>query len=59
MTIPRLAERLDCMLYRRRLEIDMEEIRPELDIVHRATKELRVSTRFKLVLQVSVIECAT
>ena len=53
MTIPRLSERLECMLYRRKLELDMEEIRPELDMVHRASRELKASNRFKQVLQVS------
>ena len=52
MTIPRLAERLECMLYRRKLELEVEEIRPELNIVHMAAKELRSSIRFKRVLQV-------
>ncbi|THG98335.1 hypothetical protein EW026_g3828 [Hermanssonia centrifuga] len=37
MTIPRLSERLDCMLYRRKLEIEIEEIRPELNIVRNAS----------------------
>ena len=52
MTIPRLSERLECMLYRRKLELEVEEIRPELNIVHMAAKELRSSTKFKRVLQV-------
>lgn len=53
MTIPRLSDRLECMLYRRKLELDMEEIRPELDMVHRASRELKASNRFKQVLQAS------
>lgn len=52
MTIPRLTERLECMVYRRRLELDIEELRPELNIVHKASLELRGSTRFRRVLQV-------
>ncbi|CCM00171.1 uncharacterized protein FIBRA_02199 [Fibroporia radiculosa] len=51
MTIPRLSERLECMLYRRKLELEIEEIRPELNIVRNASHELRSSTRFKKVLQ--------
>ena len=51
MTIPRLSERLECMLYRRKLELEIEEIRPELNIVHLAAKEMRSSMRFKRVLQ--------
>jgi len=51
MTIPRLSERLDCMLYRRKLELEVEEIRPDLDIVRNASLELRSSPKFKRVLQ--------
>ncbi|THH15446.1 hypothetical protein EUX98_g9464 [Antrodiella citrinella] len=51
MTIPRLSERLECMLYRRKLEIEIEEIRPELSIVRNASHELRASVKFKQVLQ--------
>lgn len=52
MTISRLPERLDCMIYRRKLELDIEEIRPELDIVRNACEQMRSSKRFKQVLQV-------
>jgi hypothetical protein len=41
------------MLYRRKLELDIEEIRPELNILRNASQELRSSTKFKQVLQVS------
>ncbi|GLB34079.1 putative diaphanous FH3 domain contatinign protein [Lyophyllum shimeji] len=51
MTIPRLAERLECMLYRRKLDLDIAEIRPELNILRNACHELRTSQRFKQVLQ--------
>ncbi|CDO73783.1 hypothetical protein BN946_scf185015.g111 [Trametes cinnabarina] len=51
MTIPRLSQRLECMLYRRKLELEVEEIRPDLDVVHLASRELRSSARFKRVLQ--------
>lgn len=54
MTIPRLSERLECMQYRRKLEIEIEEVRPELNIVRNASHELRGSVKFKQVLQVSV-----
>ena len=50
--IPRLSERLDCMIYRRKLELDIEELRPELDHLKIACRELRTSPRFKKVLQV-------
>lgn len=54
MTIPRLSKRLECMLYRRKLELDIEEVRPEINIVRNASYELRSSVRFKKVLQVKV-----
>jgi hypothetical protein len=41
------------MIYRRKLELDVEEIRPELDILHSASREIKASQRFKRVLQVS------
>lgn len=53
MSIPRLSQRLECMLYRRKLEIEIEEIRPELNIVRNASRELKASPRFKTILQVS------
>ena len=52
MDIPRILDRLQCMIYRRRLELDVEEIRPELDILQIASRELKTSQRFKRVLQV-------
>lgn len=60
ISIPRLSQRLDCMLYRRKLEIEIEEIRPELNIVRNASRELRSSVRFKTILQVNramVMKC--
>ena len=52
MTIPRLSERLECMLYRRKLDLEIEEIRPELNILRNASQELRNSSKFKQILQV-------
>jgi diaphanous 1 len=52
MVIPRLNERFECMLYRRRLEIDVAEVVPDLKGLSMATRELRDSERFKQVLQV-------
>lgn len=51
-TIPRLSQRLECMLYRRKLELEVEEIRPDMQTVRDACKDLRGSQRFKAVLQV-------
>lgn len=42
------------MLYRRRLELDIEETRPDLDILRHAAKELKAATRFKHVLKVHI-----
>lgn len=53
MTIPRLSDRLQCMQYRRRLELEIEEIRPDLNILRNASRELRSSLKFKQILQVS------
>ena len=52
MTIPRLSQRLKCMLYYRRLELDIEEVRPDLSILRNASHELRLSSQFKQTLQV-------
>lgn len=51
MAVPRLSQRLDCMIYRRKFELDIEEVRPDLDILHHAARELRASALFKQVLQ--------
>ena len=40
------------MIYRQKLELEIEEIRPDLKIVHDACKELRTSQRFKATLRV-------
>jgi len=54
MNIPRLPERLECMLYRRKIDQDIEELRPELQILREASHELRASKRFKQILQVVI-----
>ena len=36
MTVPRLAQRIECMIYRRKLDLEIEEIRPELNIIRNA-----------------------
>ncbi|KAI6135168.1 hypothetical protein EV401DRAFT_885812 [Pisolithus croceorrhizus] len=51
MTIPRLPQRLECMTFRLRFELDVNEIRPELKTVHDACRELQSSRRFKATLQ--------
>ncbi|KAG1439677.1 hypothetical protein G6F56_012213 [Rhizopus delemar] len=51
MYIPRLADRLNCMIFRRRFDQELKEILPELDIIQMAITELKESTRFKRVLK--------
>ncbi len=55
MSIPRLSQRIECMIYRRKLDLEIEEIRPELNIVRNASHELRASSRLKNVLQVRAL----
>lgn len=52
MTVPRLAGRLESMMYRGKLDLEMAEIRPDLNMLRNASRELRQSTKFKKVLQV-------
>ncbi|KAI9251128.1 hypothetical protein EDC94DRAFT_622315 [Helicostylum pulchrum] len=51
MYIPRLADRVSCMIFRRRFKHELEEILPELDTIQMAITELRESVRFKQVLK--------
>ncbi|PPQ84655.1 hypothetical protein CVT24_006861 [Panaeolus cyanescens] len=55
MTIPRLSARLECMQYRRKLLLEIEEVRPELNILRNASRELRSSTKFRQTLQVILL----
>ncbi|SPO39803.1 related to Diaphanous protein homolog 1 [Pseudozyma flocculosa] len=48
--IPKLHERLSCMLYIRRFELDIEELKPDLKILKDAVVELNGSQKFKSVL---------
>ncbi|KAL8283496.1 hypothetical protein RQP46_005599 [Phenoliferia psychrophenolica] len=50
MVIPRLGERLSSMLYRRRLEMEQEELKPEVNILRSAADELKNSVKFKKLL---------
>ena len=52
MVIPRLEQRINCMITRRRFDLDLEELRPELAILRNATDEIYRSQKFKKVLQV-------
>lgn len=46
-SIPRLPQRLACMLTRRRFEMELEEIRPDIAILRNATDELKASQCFR------------
>ncbi|KAJ1032638.1 hypothetical protein NDA16_000661 [Ustilago loliicola] len=48
--IPRLAERLACMVYMRKFELDLEELKPDLRILKHAVDEINGSAKFKAVL---------
>lgn len=54
MIIPRVGERLSCMIYRRKLEMDMQELKPELTILRSAVDELKNSLCLKKLLAVSL-----
>ncbi|KAJ3522423.1 hypothetical protein NMY22_g11895 [Coprinellus aureogranulatus] len=55
MKIPRLQERLECMIYRRKVDLELEGLRPDLNTLRNASKELRASERFKVVLRVVLL----
>lgn len=48
--IPRLSERLACMVYMRKFELDLEELKPDLRILKHAVDEVNGSAKFKSVL---------
>ncbi|KAJ2931595.1 hypothetical protein H1R20_g5535, partial [Candolleomyces eurysporus] len=55
MKVSRLSERLECMAYRRRVDLELEEIRPDLNTLRNASRELRSSSKFKQLLQVVLV----
>ncbi|KAG5519611.1 hypothetical protein PMAC_001766 [Pneumocystis sp. 'macacae'] len=50
MVIPRLSERLDCMIYRQRFEPEINEIQPDLKVLYNTCFELRKSKKFRTLL---------
>lgn len=52
LKIPRLQERLSCMIYRRRLELEIIEAQPDLSVLHDTAVELCTSDRLRRLLQV-------
>ncbi|KAF9546050.1 hypothetical protein EC957_010186 [Mortierella hygrophila] len=49
--IPRLSERVLSMIFRRRLEIDVGELKPEMDVLRLTIEELHNSRRLKSLLK--------
>jgi hypothetical protein len=53
MHISRLSERLECVIYRRRLDFELAEVKPDLNMVRNAGAEIKASKRLRRVLGVS------
>ncbi|CAO3589747.1 unnamed protein product [Absidia cylindrospora] len=51
MNIPRLSDRIDCIVFRRKFHHDLQELLPELDTLKLAIDELRYSHPFKYILK--------
>ncbi|ORZ12198.1 formin homology 2 domain-domain-containing protein [Absidia repens] len=51
MNIPRLSDRIDCMVFRRKFHHELQELLPELDVLKLAIDELRHSHSFKHILK--------
>ncbi|KAF9359313.1 hypothetical protein BGX26_012598 [Mortierella sp. AD094] len=51
MDIPRLSERVSSMVFRRRLEIDVGELKPEMDVLRLTIEELHSSKRLRSLLK--------
>jgi diaphanous 1 len=56
MTIPKLKERLDAMVFRRKFDLSLAEVMPDLGILHSAASELKSSDRFRSLLQVGLCQ---
>ncbi|CAG8807173.1 17682_t:CDS:2, partial [Racocetra persica] len=51
MEIPRLSERLECMIYRRKFEMEIFELKSQVEDLHEAYIELKSSMKFKHLLK--------
>ncbi|KAG0339662.1 hypothetical protein BG004_006719 [Podila humilis] len=51
LDIPRLSERLAAMIFRRRLEIEVSELKPELDVLRWTIEELKNSMKLRSLLK--------
>ncbi|KAF9438927.1 hypothetical protein BGZ76_002926 [Entomortierella beljakovae] len=53
--IPRLSERVSAMIFRRRLEIDVSELKPEMDVLRLTIEELQKSRKLKSLLKTVLV----
>lgn len=51
MDVSHLEGRVTAMAYRKRFETELEELKPEVNVIQRASSELRESDTFKTVLK--------
>lgn len=51
MTIPRLSNRLQCWIFKRRFEAEINEVKPELHAIQSAIKEVKQSKKFVKLLK--------
>lgn len=49
--IPRVQQRLHCMLYMRTFELDLEELKPDLKVLKEASRELKRCEKLRNILQ--------
>lgn len=52
VTIPRLEARFEVLVFRRRFDMHIAELKPDLAVARAAAVELRSSSRFKGVLRI-------
>ncbi len=51
-TVPQLAARLESMIFKRRFQHDVEELKPEIESIVNSTKEFKKSTSFAEILRI-------
>ncbi|KAI9298202.1 FH2-domain-containing protein [Neoconidiobolus thromboides FSU 785] len=52
LDIPRLSERLNCMIFRRKFDSDLQDIKPELTTLNQVIIELKTSKRLSILLEI-------
>ncbi|GAB5587938.1 hypothetical protein Unana1_02838 [Umbelopsis nana] len=55
MFIPRLSDRMACMILRRRFRQEMKETLPDIRTIRQATAELKSASKFKKLLQIILL----